>query len=199
MGLELEVKYRATPAQQEAMRQAFPVQWNMLEMETTYYDTPGNTLSGRRFTLRRRLENGIGICALKTPGIGFGRGEWEVEAATIEIAIPELCKLGAPKELEELTAAGVIPICGARFTRYAAMVVLEDAEAELALDSGILFAGNRQTPLCEIEVEWKSGSQASVLAFAKGLEEQYSLVLEQDSKFRRALDLRKEAEYGTAE
>ena len=199
MGLELEVKYRATPAQQEAMRQAFPVQWNMLEMETTYYDTPGNTLSGRRFTLRRRLENGISICALKTPGDGFGRGEWEVEAATIETAIPALCKLGAPGELEELTAAGVISICGARFTRYAAMVVLEDAEAELALDSGILFAGKRQTPLCEIEVEWKCGSQASVLAFAKGLEEQYSLVLEQDSKFRRALDLRKEAEYGTAE
>ena len=142
--------------------------------------------------LRRRLENGVSVCTLKTPGKGSERGEWEVNAGSVAEAIPELCKLGCPAELSDLCAEGLIPICGARFTRKAGTFTLLDCTVELALDQGVLFAGEREIPLCEIEVEHKSGSRAATDAFAQQLADIYGLQPEEQSKFARALALYKE-------
>lgn len=196
MGIEFELKYRATEqAQEEIFRQV--ENWQTVCMETTYYDTASLALSGRWYTLRRRLENGMSVCTVKTPAEGHGRGEWEVEAQTIEAAIPELCKLGAPADLLSLTAEGVIPVCGARFTRQAATVTIDDTVLELALDRGGLFAGSRELPLCEVEVELKQGAESQALAYGHILAQRFGLVPESKSKFRRALALWEE-ENGTA-
>lgn len=192
MGVEYELKFAAEPRQQQAIRDAFPGPWQPFAMETTYYDTPDGALQQRFFTLRRRLENGRSVCTLKTPEQGHGRGEWETEAASIEAAIPMLCKLGAPKELLSLTSQGVIPVCGAQFTRYACLADAADGTVELALDEGILFSGQQQVPLCEVEVEMKSATRAATAAFARILAHRYALVPEQRSKFRRALALGEE-------
>ena len=69
----------------------------------------------------------------------------------------------------------------------------EDALLEIALDRGYLFAGEKQLPLCEVEVELKAGSQAAAVAYAKALAEKYGLIPEPGSKFRRALALREDA------
>ena len=199
MGLEFEVKYRATTELLDRLKKELSGKWQRIDMETTYYDTADGSLGDRRYTLRRRFENGVSICALKTPGKGLGRGEWEVQAASVEVAIPELCKLGAPEELISMTASGVQPVCGARFTRYAAQVEWDGGAVEVALDQGILFAGDRQEPLCEVEVELKRGTPEVALNFAKDLAARYCLTRLETSKFRRALDLRKETENGTAE
>ena len=139
--------------------------------------------------LRCRLENGVSVCTLKTPGKGAQRGEWEVNCDSVTAAVPELCKLSAPEELPALCAAGLIPICGARFTRKAGTFTLRDCVLELALDQGILFSGEKEVPLCEIEVELKSGSREAVDAFAHQLAEIYDLKPEEKSKFARALAL----------
>ena len=112
-----------------------------------------------------------------------------MSVGTIEEAIEKLCKLGGPEELQTLTASGVVPICGALFTRRAGTFTLRQCTLELALDEGILFAGNRQLPLCEMEVELKSGSREAVDAFARQLADIYGLQPEQQSKFARALAL----------
>ena len=189
MGVEFELKFRASRERQEAIRQAYSAEEQIFQMQTTYYDTPTGQFSARKCTLRRRLENGVSICTLKTPAGGFGRREWEVACDTIEAAIEELCKLEVPEELTALAAEGLIPICGARFTRVAKTICWEDAVLELALDQGILTGGNRETPLCEVEVELKSGSQETCLAFARILSERFGLEEEPHSKFRRALAL----------
>ena len=189
MGVEFELKFRASREQQAAIRQAYSAEEQIFQMQTTYYDTPTGQFSARKCTLRRRLENGVSICTLKTPAGGFGRREWEVACDTIEAAMEELCKLGVPEELTALAAEGLIPICGARFTRVAKTICWEDAVLELALDQGILTGGNRETPLCEVEVELKSGSQETCLAFARILSERFGLEEEPHSKFRRALAL----------
>ena len=85
MGIEFEVKFRATPAIQEAIRQAIPEQETIYAMQTTYYDTPGGDLAKRRFTLRRRMENALSVCTLKTPADGLGRREFEVNCEKIKI------------------------------------------------------------------------------------------------------------------
>lgn len=189
MGVEFELKFRASRERQEAIRQAYSAEEQIFQMQTTYYDTPTGQFSARKCTLRRRLENGVSICTLKTPAGGFGRREWEVACDTIEAAMEELCKLEVPEELTALAAEGLIPICGARFTRVAKTICWEDAVLELALDQGILTGGNRETPLCEVEVELKSGSQETCLTFARILSERFGLEEEPLSKFRRALAL----------
>ena len=188
MGREFELKYSADPAQQAAILAAYPG-LTPIAMETTYYDTPTGALSALRWTLRRRYENGRSVCTLKTPAPDGSRGEWEVEMDDILASVPELCKLGAPRELLALTAAGVVPVCGARFTRLAGMVEPEGCTVELALDSGVLLGGGRETALCEVEVELKSGSEAAAVAFARDLAQRFSLVPQRKSKYRRALDL----------
>ena len=89
-----------------------------------------------------------------------------------------------------LTQKGVVPVCGARFTRQALAVALPEGAVELALDKGILFAGDRELPIREVEVELKDGDPATAVQFAKELAEKYALQPETKSKFQRAKALR---------
>lgn len=192
MGAEYELKYRADRACQQKIAERYSSKWAEISMETTYYDTPSGALSAKRYMLRKRLENGISVCTLKTSGKGNLRGEWETESDTIASAVPILCKLSCPSDLAELCEEGLIPICGARFTRRAKLLEFPDFTAELALDEGILFSGNQQIPLCEIEIELKTGNKDALDAFAAGCAAEFGLVPEEKSKFARALALYKE-------
>ena len=188
MGREFELKYAAAPEQQAAIRELFP-DLVPIEMETTYYDTPAGDLSARRWTLRRRFEDGRSVCTLKTPAPGGARGEWELECGAIEDAVPALCKLGAPAELEVLARKGLVPSCAARFTRLAAALEISDATVELALDQGWLLGGGKELPFAEVEVELKSGREEAATAFAEALAAEFALIPEPKSKVQRALEL----------
>lgn len=190
MGYEFELKFRATEQAQAAI--GAEGAWRSIAMETTYYDTPSGDLSQRHYTLRRRLENGVSVCTLKTPARELGRGEWETECDAIEAAVPELCRLSGLAELPALGAEGLISVCGARFTRQASTVTVEGTELEIALDKGVLFASGKEIPLCEVEVELKAGSREQAAAYALALAHQYDLKSEPASKFKRALALREE-------
>jgi inorganic triphosphatase YgiF len=188
MGREFELKFRADNAAHAALCRDYG-EFHTITMETTYYDTPHRDLADRLITLRRRLENGVSVCTVKTPAKDGARGEWELPWENIETAVPKLCKLGCPEELLQLTTGGLVAICGARFIRKARTIILDSCTVELALDSGVLLGGNREEALNEVEVEVKSGSEAAGAAFARDLADRYGLVAEPKSKFRRALDL----------
>lgn len=190
MGREFELKFRATAAQFAALKADYP-QAQPIEMETTYYDTFDGKMGNYHWTFRRRTENGKSLCTLKTPSENGGRNEWEVEETSIMMAVPQLCRAGAPWLLMELTVSGVVPVCGAKFVRLAQFLDAGDCTVELALDEGILTGGGRVLPLQEVEVELKSGSEAAALTFANSLAAKYGLVPEEKSKYRRALGLAK--------
>lgn len=187
MATEYELKFKATEEVLAAIDAAFPGA-AVMEMETAYYDTPSGAMSARRYTLRRRLENGISVCTLKTPA-GDARGEWEAECEDLETAIPKLIAMGAPTDLEDLVKEGLVHICGAKFTRLAKTVSLPECTVEIALDKGILLGGGKTEPLCEAEVELKAGAKAACDTFGKELAERFGLVPEEKSKFARALAL----------
>ena len=189
MASEFEVKYRSSPRAMAALRAAYGP-FETIAMETTYYDTAQGALSARRWTLRRRLENGKSVCTLKTPGAGLERGEWEVPCGDILSAVPALIAAGAPEELEDLASGGAIPTCGAKFTRLACRVAYGASEMELALDEGALLGGGREEPLCEVEAELKRGTKEDALAFGAFLAGTYGLTPEPKSKLARALALR---------
>ena len=188
MAIEFELKYRCAPGMLEKLREEFSEDSRTIAMETTYYDTPRGALSSLRYTLRRRMENGISVCTLKTPADSLGRQEYEVLSTSIEDALE---RLGSQSgiDLISLTEEGLTPVCGARFTRMAKDITLSNTTVELAVDKGILMGGGREVPLHEVEIELKSGSRETAKLYAAQLALRYNLVPETASKFRRALAL----------
>ena len=89
MGKEFELKYAATAAQLEILKNRYP-QFRPIAMETTYYDNAAGDFSRLKWTFRRRMENGVSVCTVKTPVSGYGRGEWECECEEIHAAIDRL-------------------------------------------------------------------------------------------------------------
>jgi inorganic triphosphatase YgiF len=189
MGLEYERKYRTDAETLQKIHTSLSEPAYTFQMETTYYDTPDNALSRQKITLRRRYENGISVCTLKTPASGVGRGEFQTEADSIEDAIPVLCKLSGFEALETIVAKGLTAVCGAKFTRLAATLPVDSATVELALDRGVLLGGGKALPLLEVEIEYKDGQEATAEAFAYSLASAYGLTPEKKSKFKRANEL----------
>lgn len=186
MGYEFELKFRAGADTLARLRREVAGEETIYHMHTTYYDTTDGALSAKKYTLRRRMENDISVCTLKTPAKREGRGEFEVKSDTIETAIPMLCKLSGLPELENIT---VTEVCGAKFTRIAKTFTWQGTTMELALDSGCLYGGGRTAPISEAEIELKAGSEETVRAFGAFLMAAYGLTPEKVSKFRRGLAL----------
>lgn len=185
MAREFELKYAASDAAIAAIREAYGP-FTPIQMETTYFDTPDLKLSVHQWTLRQRLENGTWVCTFKKPLEDGSRGEWEVENPSVMMGILELVKAGAPAELMRATAGGVMPLCGAKFTRLAATLEIPGGTVELALDRGTLTGLKGESPISEVEVELKEGSDEAARAFAQKLAEEFGLVTEPLSKFARA-------------
>ena len=188
MGREFELKYQATPETIAAIQAKFG-EFTPISMETTYYDTEDLSLRQRRWTLRRRLENGKSVCTVKTPLPDGSRGEWETENTDLAAGVRQLCAMGAPKEILDYVNCGVAPFCGAKFTRLAKTIVLPGGCVELALDEGILLGGGRELPFAEVEVELKSGEDSVASAFAGKLAAEFDLIEQPKSKLARAMAL----------
>ena len=189
MGKEFELRYAANGDVMAALERDFPG-LKPITMETAYYDDECRTLGRLHWTLRRRMENGVAVCALKTPGTDGVTGEWEVREGDISQAIPQLRNLGAP---EGIAALGPLTqVCAARFTRRALLLELPGCTAELARDRGVLRGGGRELPLCEVEVELKSGSRTALEHWCAAFAQRYGLKTEDRSKFARANALAQE-------
>ena len=188
MGREFELKFRADAAAIAAIREKYGC-FTPISMETTYYDTFDLKLSFHRWTLRRRMENGVSVCTFKRPHDNGGRGEWEVEANSIMDGVMQLCQAGADWELMRCASGGLVEVCGARFTRLAKTLEVPDGTVELALDEGILLGRGKELPFAEVEVELKDGTDEAAIAFAKALAAEFNLTEEPRSKFVRAMTL----------
>ena len=188
MGREFELKFRADMAAIERIREKFG-EFTPISMETTYYDTFDLKLSMHRWTLRRRMENGVSVCTFKRPHESGGRGEWEVEAGSIMEGVMKLCQAGADQELMRCAAGGLMEVCGARFTRLAKQLEVPGARVELALDQGVLLGRGKELPFAEVEVELKEGTDEAAVAFARQIAEEFGLTEEPKSKFVRAMTL----------
>ena len=191
MAIEWEIKLAARP---EVLRELasdpeigkMALSREEKRMESVYYDTEDLDLGAQRWTLRQRSENGEAVVTFKTAREGYAHGEWEY-AGTLAEAAERLPAMGTPEALREILQKPLHPVCGASFTRQAILLRLEDGStAELALDEGRLLNGPRTAPLCEIELELKSGDTVSVQVLAALIRERYGLKEEHKSKFARA-------------
>ena len=188
MGREFELKFQADPGKIIAIREKYG-DFSTISMETTYYDTMDLKLAMHRWTLRRRMENSVSVCTFKRPRDDGSRGEWEVEAPSIMDGVMKLCQNGADWELMRAASGGLMEVCGARFTRQAAVLKIPGGTVELALDEGVLIGRGKELPFAEVEVELKEGSDEAAVAFAAELSREFGLTEEPRSKFVRAMAL----------
>ena len=162
----------------------------VFQMDTTYYDL-GDYYKERHWVLRLRRENGVPIVTMKTPGDDPSyRNEWECRADNPKLAVPRLIELGAPAELASIETFQTL--CSAHFTRTAVTLLRPDATVDRDCDRGVLIAGCRTTPICEVELELKAGNPVALTPLRIYLTVNYNLHEEARSKFARALALRQE-------
>ena len=201
MGKELEFKLAAEDAgvldqvlSDQELTALRTEEVRIYEMRTTYYDTPSGLFSQRSYTVRRRMENRRSVLCVKAPVPGAAdaklRGEWETEGEDMSAALPELVAMGAPAELLQAAKEGLVPVCGAAFTRRAVHLQLPDGSVcELACDLGRLLGRTQELPLWEVELELKQGAADETRRLADALCRRYRLHPEPRSKVARARKL----------
>jgi len=136
----------------------------------TYYDTPGADLNRQKAALRVRQKGDVFIQTVKTRG-RFVNGmhqreewEWPLPTAALNLGLLAATRLGDSVNLEQLA-----PVFETNFNRQIVMIDDGDAIIECALDIGVIVAGPRQKPLCEVEFELKSGNPQRLLVWAERL------------------------------
>ncbi len=130
---------------------------------STYHDTPPRSLARAGITLRRRLENGIGLWQLKLP----------LDDARVELEEPGPPS-APPERLSELLAAhlrhaDLEPVAVLR-TRRSGVLVADPASAEVVVDDVAVLDGQRVVEsFREIEVELRDGDTDALEAIGRSL------------------------------
>lgn len=136
----------------------------------TYYDTPRADLNQQKAALRVRRKGDAFIQTVKTRG-RFVKGmhqreewEWPLPTEALNLGLLAATPLVDSVNLEQLA-----PVFETNFNRQIVMIDDGDAVIECALDIGVIVAGPRQKPLCEVEFELKSGNPRRLLVWAERL------------------------------
>lgn len=199
--MELELKLQVPPSQLDEVAAALallPGGARRIHLEAHYLDTPSYLLASNGLAWRLRREDDRWVQTLKTHagGTAFGRLEHNVPlqhaAATAPDPDPTL-HAGTPagdRLLGVLAAAGE-PI-GVRYRtdieRLVAMQEVHDGgTVELALDRGVIVAGDRSTDVHELEIELVDGSPSDVVLAAKEWAGRWGLCPDAMHKARRGM------------
>lgn len=177
---EIELKFACGPGDLAAVLAAAPAgDDETRELISVYFDTPDLTLQKAGASLRVREHLGRRTQTLKR-GQGLVREEHE---APIEGLAPDPALAPLPSMLPN--GATLRPAFNVRVSRRQRTFRYETAVIELALDQGEVTGGDRTTPICEVELELKSGPPSALFALARELALAAPLYLAFDSKAAR--------------
>ncbi|PSJ18199.1 CYTH and CHAD domain-containing protein [Nitrosomonas supralitoralis] len=154
-----------------------------------YFDTAKFDLMQRGIALRLRYVNNRWIQTLKAESQSAGaltsRPEWEV--TVIDGKHPDFSAL-PPVALDLLAGIKlkhITPVFTTEFRRITWLIDSEQAQVEVALDSGKINAGDISGSICEVEIELKSGTPEFLFDVANQLLEHVPLHIEPRSKAER--------------
>jgi len=177
---EIELKFACGPDGLAAVLAAAPAgDDESRELISVYFDTPDLVLQKAGASLRVREHDGRRVQTLKR-GEGLVREEHE---APIEGLAPDP-ELGPLPSLAP-KGADLRPVFNVRVSRRQRSFRYHDAEIELALDQGEVSGGDQKTPICEVELELKSGPPAALFQLARELSAATPLYLTFESKADR--------------
>jgi inorganic triphosphatase YgiF len=175
---ELEIRFHVPPDSLESLRQELNRHGaRSTRMTAHYFDTPGDTLGSQQMSLRLRKEGRRWFQTLKAQrSSSADRLEHNVALRVpsgtmpvLDIARHDGTEAGA--RLRQVLRGAASEALGERYTtevtRLACQLSMSSSTVEAAFDSGILRSGERQVPICELELEYRSGDIASLFALAQ--------------------------------
>jgi len=165
------------------------------KLRSTYFDTPDLDLWRRGITLRVRHDAGRWIQTVKGGGTVQGglhrRLELETQLARPSpdcLAVTEhgLSRLFSSRRLR----ARLMPVFVTEINRSFQILRLDSGTtAEACIDRGQIRSGDKAEPVCELELELKSGAVSDLYELARGLLDRVSLRVENRSKAERGYAL----------
>lgn len=194
--MEVELKLAISAASIPALRRhpliAKALQRSTSTLDNTYFDTPELHLLHKQAGLRlrkhgRRLLQTVKCSGEVTAGLS-ARNEWELPfRGRFDFSAIGDAGLAALLEHERMR---LVAVFSTRFRRECWIVrPAPDCEIEIALDQGEIVAGPALEPICELELELRSGTRAQLLDLARGLAETVPLLPFDQSKAERGYAL----------
>ena len=165
------------------------------QLLSIYYDTPELTLHKNKTAVRLRKVGKRWVQTVKTEGLVLAglheRPEWEYETAENTLNFQPLEDPELREFFSDVSLCQTLrPIFTTEFSRTRRLLEGPSGEVvEFALDRGEIRAENQSQPLCEVELELKSGAPEKLFDFALSLQDGLSLRLENVSKAERGYQL----------
>ena len=199
METEIELKFFVSPdystVLQEKIADAKILQHNQRTLGNTYFDTEEHWLRQHDIGLRIRRFDNVYVQTVKTAGrVVAGlhqRPEYNAEHncndPDLSLHPEDIWPDGMP--LATLQQA-LNPLFSTDFTREQWLVAMPDgSQIELAFDMGTVTAGEQSEPICEVELELKSGQTDALFTLARQLSEGGAMRLGNLSKAARGYRL----------
>lgn len=162
-------------------------------MEACYFDSSEHELQQAGIAYRIRREGDQWVATVKAGGTSAGglhqRQEWNVPVVE-PLPSPEYFRETevGPLLADILGDKPLIPLFNTAFDRQIITVSTPDgSKIELAVDIGVILAGDRQEPIAEVELELLEGNSEAVLRLGAELSRTVPLVVEPRSKYFRGL------------
>jgi inorganic triphosphatase YgiF len=197
MGIESEVKFEASTRDLRKLAAARILRRSDGELPrhkylvSTYFDTPKLLLRKNGVSLRVRQTGKKRVQTIKTVngGISLSRGEWEHKLQGDE---PDL-RAARGTALEPLLSAklkrDLEPIFATHIQRTFLPIRSGSSQIELALDEGHVRAGQKSSPLAEVELGLKKGTASDLFKAARRVAGLAPIKLALKSKSEQGYDL----------
>ncbi|MGE4431011.1 MAG: CHAD domain-containing protein [Sphingobium sp.] len=170
---EIELKLELSPEGIDALEASglLPGEAATAQQRSIYFDTADHDLADAGFSLRIRKTDRKRIQTVKAASTSAGlyvRPEWERpvkdDAPILDDTTPIRALLGDKTD-------SIAPLFEVHIERRVWMLGGDDATIELALDRGEAIAGERLSPIREIELELKQGAPDALFALARRIDE----------------------------
>jgi len=198
---EIELKLRLDPDQANRfnrhalLRSLAQGRSRKRKLVTTYFDTPDLALKASGAALRVRADGTRRVQCLKVPRTNGHGGAQVHDEHESEVAgdRPEIERLNgsdlAALFADEAMRGTLAPVFTTEIERSILPVRMIESDIEVALDVGEVRAGDERQPICEAELELKSGSPVRLYELALALHESLPVRIERRTKAARGYGL----------
>jgi inorganic triphosphatase YgiF len=192
MAVETELKLHIAPEQLAKLKRHALLKAHSVARPVTcrlyniYYDTPKLELHKSEMALRLRHAGRRWLQTLKGGGsvkVGLHQcNEWEmpVRGAALDFSLPQAAEW--EEHLPQSLRKKLRPVFVTDFSRTSRMLLWQDAQIELCMDQGEVSTEQHSTPICELELELKSGDPQQLFELALAILEIVPFELEEASK-----------------
>ena len=162
-------------------------------LQNIYYDTPKFELHQSGMALRLRHIGRHWLQTLKGGGSAQAglhmRNEWEVPVMNAKLNFSASQAIDWNELLQPSLRRKLKPVFVTDFSRNSRMLNFRGTHIELCMDQGEVRTEQLSSPICELELELKSGTQRKLFEFAQAILEIVPFELEAVSKAERGYRL----------